>query len=886
MNACTKYGVRTAIFAGDLKHHYNPLDLRVIDFWRTFIGLLRSRDITPVVVLGNHDRIGLYQDDHNWLPILRDAGAEVYWEPGVMYRTGTGSIYILPFIRDKVRFQEASDWLGSQKTNVAKDILVFHHTLTGAWFNRIGAAIVKPEEGIPIDSIHPEKFRYCIGGDIHLPQWVTNTVVYTGSPFPQDWGEVNQGKFFVLVAEKGLEWISSKMPGWYDPNLKGFKEPDSWTDTVVRIRVAVAKGEDYGAKLELARNEALTNYPGAEIVTTTDVEDVLNDAGEAPKNLSEQEQIVEYIQKSLPEPLRDRVDEMNSYVLHKLRATGLGLRSHTGIRFVRAWAEKFLCFDKLELDFTKPGLILVVGENRNWPGRSNGSGKSSALCVILVALFGKNLKGQSFDSWVQRDSEGTSKVGVEFNTADGSLVRVERTRRPASIRIFVNGTEVSAGNMPATVNKDIETLCGYSWDTFTSSTYVTREEVALLWGKPLQKQEIISKLQNLERFGAAFKIVHKDLNHTNAQRQEYVFELDAIQRYLTTRGNPTDITYGLKTARTQLKKVTADIAKVRVPDTAELRKVMDEGLKRVQKLRDSSNQFRTDVQYHQGKIDELARLPTVCSVCGQKIPRDKKRIQAQIVQLETELKPVRVRMENANNARVRAQKAYDDAFNKYDEVRHAATRAGEMLRQLKLQETDLVREVQTWEARNREFDEETSRIEQSVKYLTALVEWIDDDVAFITAAEALLSRDGLPAYISQLLCPRLTQAAKYYSNLFTDGEIQVRFAMVNGEVEIELVNRLGGENLEAQSDGEGGLATLITSFASRDVGLKSNILVLDEPGDGLDSANARAFAAGLRNIKGDFGQVFLITHNADIISELGDVRVMKVVKEDGVSSII
>ena len=57
--------VEAVVFAGDLKQHYNPCDFRVLEWWRTYLQEISSHGISPIVVLGNHDRVGLYDDKRN-----------------------------------------------------------------------------------------------------------------------------------------------------------------------------------------------------------------------------------------------------------------------------------------------------------------------------------------------------------------------------------------------------------------------------------------------------------------------------------------------------------------------------------------------------------------------------------------------------------------------------------------------------------------------------------------------------------------------------------------------------------------------------------------------------------------------------------------------------
>src|SRR6266550_4471803 len=81
LEICVEKELEFICIAGDLKRAYNPVDVRVVHFWQRAIAKARKINLRVIVANGNHDRIGQYDDQQNWLPILRRAGAEVFDEP-------------------------------------------------------------------------------------------------------------------------------------------------------------------------------------------------------------------------------------------------------------------------------------------------------------------------------------------------------------------------------------------------------------------------------------------------------------------------------------------------------------------------------------------------------------------------------------------------------------------------------------------------------------------------------------------------------------------------------------------------------------------------------------------------------------------------------------
>lgn len=881
LELCVKHRLEAIAVAGDIKHHYNPLDFRIIDFWQKFIGRLRDKNVLPLMVLGNHDRIGLYQDERNWLSILKNAGAQVFDTADVV-NFKEGRVHILPFTGTPERLEKETKWLKEQKPNPKKDILIFHQTISGAKFNK--TAIVESGQGIPLSALRAEQYKYCIGGDIHLPQRVAENVWYTGSPFPMDWGEVNQQKVFAIVTPEGLSWVSTGAPGRYDESVKGFKAPASWEGALLRVKVPVTPGDDYHRVLEQAKQVAQKTHPGAQITVIPDVLDPLNSSLNGPsRDLPEATHIKSYIRQVMEADSEGRADEMEAYIEYKLRQTGQGLRLDSGVQFRKGWAEKFLCFDKLEMDFTGKGITVVSGVNQDRPGRSNGAGKTSLLQIIPVALFGRTFKDQTHDGWVQRGSKGTTRVGLEFSLADGSIVKVERTRNPVAVHLWVNGNEISSGGKSTDVAKDIETLSGYTWDTFSTLVYLGSDELDFLWGTQKQKQEMLSKLQNLERFGAAQKIVRADVAQTIAVANQKVIELDLLREQLVQIESMTDNAGEVKRVQIALIDVRRKLKSMAVSSEPS-RSQVDEWSKFVEQASKKCGVEKTDCAVKVQAIEKLKKLGDKCFTCGHKI--DPKKVQEDIQNIRAELQQAQNRLATAETAVKQAVAKFEHeqgAYLKAKEVRAVQLAEWRMCTE---QEKALVGELARWQGKVQEQANQVSGLQASKKAVEAAVECLMEIRDFQKQAESILARDGLPAYLGQLLCPRLNGFSRQFSELFTDGELQVQFRIIDGEVQTEVVNPYGGEGLKDQSEGEGRIAALITSFAMREASPKTNILILDEPSDSLDPATARGFAEGIKKMGRLGQQIFVMTHNTHVESVLQTERQLLVEKKDGRAKVI
>ena len=178
-----------------------------------------------------------------------------------------------------------------------------------------------------------------------------------------------------------------------------------------------------------------------------------------------------------------------------------------------------------------------------------------------------------------------------------------------------------------------------------------------------------------------------------------------------------------------------------------------------------------------------------------------------------------------------------------------------------------------------------NKSQSKLKIIVKALQQTEREKIFLEYCISVLSRAGLPAHLAYQLCPMLNAAAQQYSKMLTGGLLSVKFVLDGTDIDVQVTNIQGGAGLLDQSNGETRLLSIITGFALRQVLAPCNVIVLDEPGTGLDAHNARVFARAMKRIPESFGSVLLTTHSPAIISELEDCHHLQVVKENRVSHI-
>jgi hypothetical protein len=131
-------------------------------------------------------------------------------------------------------------------------------------------------------------------------------------------------------------------------------------------------------------------------------------------------------------------------------------------------AKNFYSFRELNLDINDyKGIVRISGKNKD-SGGSNGSGKSSIFEAIVFGIFGKTIKKSTEESLVNTQAGKDCKVSIAIEK-NGNQILIERTKRPTSLNLFVNGDNKNKEAASET-QKVIEELLQTDYKSFLTST--------------------------------------------------------------------------------------------------------------------------------------------------------------------------------------------------------------------------------------------------------------------------------------------------------------------------------------------------------------------------------------------------------------------------------
>lgn len=891
-----EHKLEAVVIAGDLKAHYDPVQIRVIQFWQNAIRRLRKLGVRVLILLGNHDRIGMYTDNQNWLSILRRAGAETF-DTADAAQMSDGEIMMLPFISSVDLFDRVIEDVGKDRWNKQRDVLVFHADVSGCNYNMLGQ---KSEAKVKIPS---RKFLAAIGGHIHLPQKIGDNTYYVGSPFCCDWGEANQRKRFLLVLGDKIKSVPTDAPGWFDETWPGFYQPASWEGAHVRIHVD-CEGRKYRRAVEENYAAARERFLGAIIQVVPEFGDDAVSQGALAVSTTDEDAITGFVTDTLPVGLDGR--KVIAFLTHKVRAVQRKRRANeVQLKILGVKATNVLSFKSVECSFDKSGLTLVEGVNHDWMNQSNGAGKSNLTNLIPIAWFGTTFKGQKYDAWARQGTKDTATVSLLLEDANRNKIEIQRSRRPSSLKLLVNGKDQSAGmNRSAKEGTQalLDAITGVTWQTLANSVYIDPDVTnAFLRGTKKERADLLYRFQNLERFEVALGLVREagrkhqaSLLYGQAAADVLTGQMDGAREAIETAKEK------LKTPATLHEEYRSLLVEWRVLHKKKL--LAWKKMKRTQRILEpkfiwigkelSEAEQRRDKIRNKVSLAERRRWEVknliesgACPTCRQSV--DKKIFSIITKELDTQIKTLRVKMvawekdchplmlsHASIEAKIDKTKIDEGAARNlsgmaYDKLRY-------LKRQIKEQKDQQRVSLDEARAKYRRLKESRNEYNEYVKSLQA-------EENFFTYCEHALSRDGLPAFIINQLAAPLTKAAADYSSIFSDGEIQVRFKAEGGGIEPEVVNLHGGSSLGDQSVGELSMASVISAFALREVAPKTNLLILDEPGMGMTAYNLKKLAQGLLKLKSRFESIFVITHSPFLSGELQGERVITIEKKNRIS---
>ena len=902
--SAAKYKPDAIIHAGDVKEAYSPVDVDTVKFCVRMVRRIRQAGHRFIILLGNHDRVSQSAESKNWLDVLQAAGAEIVTRPRVKIVSGA-ALAFLPYSGVQEGLVSASQAvLGATAGHSGLKLLVLHAEIAGSVINAAG----RLGKGPTPEELGFDGYDAVFSGHIHKHQQMADNGWYIGSPFCQEWGEADstKGHLLVDVTDAGVkvQQIVTKIPHWYNVEYleKNGIVPEAGAYIRSKVPVTSKKITDQLRAEEARIRKAYGNvriHTVPELVDSSVPETIL-------RGSSDKEKVEQYVAATILEEARFEAGQAVGYMVSKLDGLKEGALGGE-IRFVGVEADNVLVFDKVRLKLAKLGLVLVKGVNEDWPGRSNGSGKTSLLSLIPIAMFGQTNKGQKSDAWACENNDAAATVRLILRDVAGRKIEILRGRRPHYIRLLIDGEDKSAGITGLRKNETqglIEKVTGYDLRMLMNAVYIDQSIAnGFVFGTPSGRMDLISRFQNLERFELAQKDVSSDIKKYDEALANYTTQIDSLAEDIDdlesalkelAGSTQTDWKKQLVAEQSALAGLIAEHAAVAGAAQAyeELQRTID----------DLEIDRRREADAYEAKVSVVSVLKDrvesgqslikagKCPTCSQPSAT----VGAALVKQSTaKLKDEEVSAERHRLAKVDAETKKKDAAKRLQRYEQSKDDLERQIKRSRERLADLQKAADEEAGRNKAAAEKTqvktTELNLKRRYHHAALgarQALSIEMEMLEFSKKAFHRTGIPLYLSMALCPLLNKAADEYSDVFTDGNLKVSFRVEDGEFAVDIVNPSGSATVDGQSIGESAMAGIVVAFALREAAPKTNLLVMDEPGTGLDPEGCKAFARGILRLKDRFETMILVSHSPYISGLLEGETVYTVNKREGRSRLL
>jgi DNA repair exonuclease SbcCD ATPase subunit len=188
------------------------------------------------------------------------------------------------------------------------------------------------------------------------------------------------------------------------------------------------------------------------------------------------------------------------------------------------------------INFEGHDLTLVLGQNVDLggddAGSRNGTGKTTILNALSFALFGDALTNIKRDNLVNKTNEKNMIVSCEFEI-DGKNYKIERGRKPAIIKFYVDGqedTDDEAQGDSRETQKDITKLLGMSHIMFENIVALHTYSPPFFGLKASEQKDIIEQLLGITILSEKAEVLKEELKETKEVIKEEEIRLDEIER--------------------------------------------------------------------------------------------------------------------------------------------------------------------------------------------------------------------------------------------------------------------------------------------------------------------------------------------------------------------
>lgn len=594
-------------------------------------------------------------------------------------------------------------------------------------------------------------------------------------------------------------------------------------------------------------------------------------------------------------------------------------------------------------------LISGENKNPKDSAKSNGSGKSTLFNAISFALTGETLQGlKSNLPNIYFDDGCYVELDFDVDNTNYKLIRSkDDSSFGTNLKVFVNDEDKSGKGiresqeildalLPDLTSELIGSVIMLGQglpQKFTSNSPSGRKEVLEHLSKSdfmiqdlkdrieRRQTELVNKFN--ENDGAIIAInskldvygTQKQLKETEYQNYQkevnYDEEISTMQIEYESRVKEIDkakedFTICDKAYRDKTDELNSLYVKMSEQKTAMERQHSTTQLELNKKISEQRNL----VKNLESEINKLKSITDICPTCGQKIPNvikpNTSKQEADLLVLKEELNTLTKEEElddkNYSEAVKQCEDSWKESIRKVQNEQSGlyldAQNAEKTKIDLENKNNNLFSQIVNLTNLKNTFESNKKRVEDELKSINTEIDTLTNDlkvkkdietnlqlhVNAINKMNTLIKRDFRGILLQDIIV-YINKTMKEYSKKIFDTD-EVELSLNGNNVDITFC----GKDYENLSGGEKQRIDVLTQFAIRNMMSKylnfsSNILVLDEITDALDSVSCDKVISFITNELNDVESVFIISHHADSLDICTDSEIVVTKDIHGVSTV-
>jgi DNA repair exonuclease SbcCD ATPase subunit len=606
-----------------------------------------------------------------------------------------------------------------------------------------------------------------------------------------------------------------------------------------------------------------------------------------------------------------------------------------------------MSYSHSELELTNLGYTIVSGKNncKVDSSLSNGSGKSSIFNAICYALTGETTQGLKNNVENIYADPDDCWVELDFNVDNDNFI-IRRIKTPYSnMKLWCNGVDISGKGIKESTKvlndyiPDLTSMLigsiiilgqGLPYRFADNHPGGRKEVLEKLTKSDFMIQSIREKLDNRQLELKSLLRTHEDsrvakntqlelytaqINNYNNELKEYEqYSNDIIDEKLVSIKQSINKCLGLM-GTLGLKKTNLENELIALDKDKNDYILSRNDLLNTQKINDINNSMnelnenitndKIEIKSLEKEIKRLDSITDICPTCGQKIPNVQK--------IDTS------ELKNKLNEYKNLNKTHNDKLSELKTLYNNETKSLISAFELKLNELNEKYTTKKSELKSLELDmnnnnsmyqsllkdelkfsnlktnytklisnikttnELISNIENELKVLSVSITDDNDRLRVIQDLITLTKREFRGILLENVINYMNMKVKQYSQKVFNNDLLS--FTLNDNYIDI----MFNGKYYEALSGGEKQKVDIIIQLALRDllsnnIGIHSNILILDEIFDNLDSVGCQNVMNLISDIQ-DIDSIFIISHHVSDLQISYDTEIVVEKGENGISTL-